>query len=1071
MIRKFRKSLVIAFLAVVSVAPQLQARGLNDWENEQVIGRDKLPARATSYSYSSVEDALSRVREKASMISLDGDWKFHFAERIDDRAVDFYEKGADLSEWDTISVPSNWEMKGYGVPIYTNSVYPFPIDIPNISTDNPVGTYARTFEVPSDWGDKKVILHFGGVSSAFTLWVNGEEAGYSQGSRLPSEFDVTDLVQAGENSLAVQVIRWSDGSYLEDQDHWRMSGIHREVLLLGEPQVALNDFHVRTKFDRNLHNAMLQIRPEIALLNKANFKGWSLEAQLYSPSGEVVLAEPLKISVKEIVKEAYPQRDNVAFAMMEAEVTMPQKWSAEKPNLYTLVFSLKNGAGDLVEARSERIGFRDIKLVSDGPLLINGEEVKLIGVNRHDHSAKNGKAVTRAEILEDVKLMKQLNFNSVRTSHYPNDPYFYDLCDEYGLYVMDEANVESHGVKGLLANMPEWTNSILERVVRMIERDKNHASIISWSFGNESGTGPGFAAAAGWTKDFDPTRFIHYEGAQGDPNHPEYIPPASNKGKKESINGLEAFAKMANPTDPPFVDVISRMYPRLADFEALARSPYIDRPILTCEYAHSMGNSLGNLKEYWDLMYEYPNLIGGYIWDWIDQGVEKVGPDGEVFFAYGGDFGDTPNSSNFCINGVIASDRSFKPQSWECKYVFQPIIFEGVDLEKGRVSILSRFNFTNLNEYELRWSVSENGAVVEGGVLPTIDLAAGASTQIEVPFSKIDAKAGAEYFLRLSVHLKKAALWAEAEFEVAKEQFVLPFAGEAIVRSSKGTAAFEETDEAFLVTGKSFAVSIDKSSGWLNSAEVKERKIIVEEVKPNFWRPLNDNDAWGWQPNKTNAIWDGLADKMETVSVEAKALESGEVQVIAKKKHNDLVSLEMRYTISGAGAIHVEMRLQADESLPNLLRVGMSMGVPSEFGELSYFGYGPWENYTDRVQSAEVGVYKGPVSDFVVDYVRPQENGNRTGVRWLSLASSRGDAVKFVGDQHLSVSVWPWSAQNIYEAGHPYDLQEQGYYTVNIDLVQAGVGGNDSWSPKSQAIEKYRVEAGSYQYGFTLSLD
>ncbi|MBK1875347.1 glycoside hydrolase family 2 TIM barrel-domain containing protein [Pelagicoccus mobilis] len=1068
--RTIRTSLSVIVSACVLAASSVASSRLNDWENEQVIGRAKLPARATSYSYNSVEDARSYDRSKAAMLSLDGEWKFHFAERIDDKAENFWQADADVSAWDDISVPSNWEMKGYGIPIYTNSVYPFPVKLPKIDTDNPVGTYVREFDLPKKWDGKRIILHFGGVSSAMTVWVNGEEVGYSQGSRLPAEFDVTEYVKAGKNRLAVQVIRWSDGSYLEDQDHWRMSGIHREVLVLAEPEISLSDFHVRTVFDRSLLDAKLQIRPEITVLNDANFKGWNLEAQLFAPDGGSIFEEPLSIDLKSIVKEQYPQRDNVPFALMEGEVKMPMKWSAEKPHLYTLVLSLKDKKGKLVEARSERVGFRKVELVKDGPLLINGEEVKLVGVNRHDHSATNGKAVTREEILEDVKLIKQLNFNSVRTSHYPNDPYFYELCDEYGLYVMDEANVESHGVKGQLANMPEWTYSILERVVRMIERDKNHPSIISWSFGNESGTGPGFAAAAGWTKDFDPTRFIHYEGAQGDPNHPAYVAPALKKNMVESINGLEAFATMANPTDPAFVDVISRMYPRLDDFEDLARSPYIDRPILTCEYAHSMGNSLGNLKEYWDLMYSYPNLIGGYIWDWIDQGVEKIGPDGKMFYAYGGDFGDKPNSSNFCINGVVASDRSLKPQSWECKYVFQPIIFDEVDLSSGTVSLLSRFNFTNLNEYEVRWAVSENGDVIEEGSLGSLDLAPDGVLRVEVPYSKIKPKAGIEYFLRMSVHSKEDSLWADAGFELAKEQFALPVSKIASNSDQgKGKIAFEEKGGRILVSGKNFELGVDKSTGWLGSYRLDGEKIITEEMKPNFWRPLNDNEVWGWKPHKHNAVWDGLADRMETVSVDVSKRSSGSVEVVSKKRYKDAVDLTISYTVSANGSVHVNMDLDADETLPNLLRVGMAMGVASDYDKMTFFGKGPWENYIDRVQSAEVGVYSGSVADFIVEYVRPQENGNRTGVRWLCLEDSEDGEVRIDGDQHLSVSVWPWSAENLHEAKHPYDLVYQGYNTVNIDLVQAGVGGNDSWSPKSQAIEKYRIPSGKYEYGFTMS--
>ena len=516
----------------------------NDWENELMFEENKLSARVPTYSYSSTELALEDDRNKSRVLFLNGQWKFNFVEKEEDRPLDFYQTNFKAKDWAEIPVPSNWELQGYGQPIYTNIVYPFTPNIvelakksikqstylgpqppkpPYIYRDNPVGSYLKEFEVPEAWGDQSVILHFGGVSSAFYVWVNGQKVGYSQGSRLAAEFDITPYVKEGKNQLAVQVFRWSDGSYLEDQDMWRLSGIHREVMLLAQPKIALNDFFVKTKFDAQMQDATLSIRPRVWVKsNTEELKKWTVKAQLYDADQQPVLAEKLQISVDEIYNERWPQRDVNKFGMLEANVHLPHKWSAETPYLYQLVFEMTNPEGEIVEARTQKIGFRKVEFGKDNELLINGEEVKIMGVNRHDHHPVRGKALTREDIKKDVELVKQFNFNAVRTSHYPNDPYFYQLCNEYGIYVMDEANVEAHALGSYIPQNPRWPAAILNRVIRMVERDKNHPCVISWSLGNEAGTGPAFAAAAAWVKDYDPSRFIHYEGAQGDPTHPNY---------------------------------------------------------------------------------------------------------------------------------------------------------------------------------------------------------------------------------------------------------------------------------------------------------------------------------------------------------------------------------------------------------------------------------------------------------------------------------------------------------------------------------------------------------------------
>ncbi|WP_319501623.1 glycoside hydrolase family 2 TIM barrel-domain containing protein [uncultured Draconibacterium sp.] len=1066
------------------------------WEDPAYIAKNKLPGRATSYSYESADDALDSNRETSRMISLNGTWKFNFVEKEEDRPLDFYKQ--DVSNWDDIEVPSNWEMEGYGTPIYVSAGYPFRPELPAeaqedpiawykenyevpeglsteelyrrfysdvasklvpeppfITRDNAVGSYVRTFTIPEGWSDKKIVLHFGGVSSAMFVYVNEQKVGYSQGSRLPAEFDITEFVKPGENKVAVQVFRWCDGSYLEDQDHWRMSGIHREVMVMAQPKVAIEDFFVRTRLDANYQDALLQIRPTLTRGADVDTKGWTLEAELYCPQNNKVLQAPITKNVDDIIYEGYPQRDNVYFGLLEEKITSPELWSAEKPTLYTIVLSLKDAEGNVVEARSAKIGFREIE-TKNGQLYVNGKSIKLYGVNRHDHDYKRGKSVTRENMENDVLLMKRFNFNAVRTSHYPNDPYFYDMCDKYGIYVLDEANIETHGLMGYLTNQSEWHMAFQDRVVRMVERDKNHPSIIGWSLGNESGTGPNHAGAAGWIKDFDPTRFIHYEGAQGQPEHPDY-----------TIYGSEEFRKKgrtANPTDPLWVDVISRMYANLEDLEALAKSPYISRPIMECEYAHAMGNSLGNFQEYWDLMHSYPNLIGGFIWDWIDQGILRTDKNGKEFFAYGGDFGDMPNDNNFCMNGVIASDRTPKPQTWEAKYVMQPVQITAVDLEKGLVRLLSRFNFANLNEYKVSWTLSEDATEIQSGTLEDLSLNPGASKVAEIPFKEISPKANAEYWLRISVQLKEDKNWAKAGHEVAKQQFKLPFNTEATSKEiNSDNITFNETDDQILVSGKNFKVSIGKKSGLIESYETGNKQVITSALKPYFWRPLTDNDESGWRAQQRLAIWKDLP---EMLSVNDMNLDASSARISVELAYKKL-SLNLSYTFSNEGTVEVKFDLSIPEEMPEPIRVGMNMGVSTSLQQMSFYGKGPFENYSDRNGAADINIYDGSVDDFYYNYTKPQESSNHTCVRWLALTNNNS-GLMVLGETPLQTSVWPYTAENIRIAQHPTELKKADALTVNISHKMAGVGGNDSWSINARPIEKYRLLEKSYSYEFKL---
>ncbi len=1055
------------FTTLLVVGTQLLT-AQSDWENEFVFEQNKLPARVASYSYTNTSDALRADRSQARMVSLNGTWKFNFAKKASDRPTDFV--NADFAgddRWHNIEVPSSWELKGFGQPIYTNIVYPFTPNIldntlkydwrgpqppipPMIYRDNPVGSYYRDFEVPQEWTGDHVILHFGGVTSAFYLWINGRKVGYSQGSCLAAEFDITPYLVDGRNRLAIQVFRWSDGSYLEDQDMWRLSGIHREVMLLAQPTISIDDIHVRAKLDENYRHGSIEIRPTLWMKGDIQaLRGWKITAQLFDAEQKAVLDNKLDCNAHNMYYERYPQRDIPKFAFMEADIASPHKWTAETPYLYTLVMEVVSPQGKVVEARSQKIGFRTIEFSKDKALLINGREVEIIGVNRHDHSAINGKALTREEMEADIKLMKQFNFNSVRTAHYPNDPYFLELCDKYGLYVMDEANIETHHLGGYLANTPSWAGAMLSRITRMVERDKNHPSIISWSMGNESGTGPIFAAAAGWIRDFDPSRFIHYEGAQGDPTHKDYV---------EGAQGLNQSKSYANPTDPKFVDVISRMYPELSQIVAQSESPYINRPIIMCEYMHAMGNSMGGLSDYWDEIRARKNLIGGYIWDMIDQGLEKKGPDGKMFYACGGDFGDKPNDENFCINGVFTADRQPNPHAWEAKYVFQPAEISLVSGSPSQVRILNRLAHTSLNQYEGRWAIYEDGKQIQTGITDELNIQAGDFSIVNIAHKAIKYRADKEYWLRVSLHEKEAKFWCKAGHEVAKEKMLIhksEIGNSTYASTSKSQLTISEEGDKITVGTKNCSAEVSKTSGFLTSYKVKDAEQLMAPLRPNFIRPAIDNDTRGATYKYMNASRTFWTKYMKALQVSSTTIERSETQVTIRIAYaaSQGVGLKINYTIYSDGEVACQMQLEGNEKTPDLVRMGMSMGIALDYSDCSYYGNGPHESYIDRKQSVEVGEYTFATDELFYNYVQPQENGNRTDVRWAKF-KSKNQALRIVSNDLFAFSAWPYTGENIEKAKHPYELKAAGYYTVNIDQVQAALAGT-----LSNILPQYELSA------------
>lgn len=1049
--------------APVPVAPSVYNR--EPWEDPLVSGINRDAARATAYSFSDVQNAITCDRSKtARVMYLNGDWDFSFAIRPADAPKDFYRSR--VSGWKKIEVPSNWELKGYDKPIYKSAVYPFrPVNPPYVPQDyNGVGSYQRTFTIPQDWNNMNITLHFGGVSSGFKVWLNGKFLGYGEDSFLPSEFNITPYLQAGENILSVQVIRWSDGTFLEDQDHWRLSGIQREVLLLAEPKLRIADFYWQAKLDKDYKDAVFSLRPRIENLTGREMTGYVVKAQLFDKNKQGVFDKPLSRSVESIVNEIYPRLDNVKFGLLEATVKDPAKWSDEVPNLYTLVVSLEDSAGNLLEAKSCKVGFRTIEFSKEnGKLLINGKLTYLYGVNRPDHHPTKGKALGREDILQDVQTIKRFNFNCIRTSHYPMDPYLYDLCDEYGIYVIDEANLETHGLGGKLSNDPAWTAAYLERSNRMVLRDKNHPSVIIWSLGNEAGRGPNHAAMAEWLHDFDITRPVHYEPAMGNPRLEGYIDPSDPRYLKANDHSH----RVQNPRDAYYVDIVSRMYPGIYTPALIEQQKNGDtRPIFFVEYAHAMGNSVGNMKEFWDVFRSTPRVIGGAIWEYKDQGLLKIDSAGIPYYAYGGDFGEK-YFDNFTIKGVVASDGRAKAPMYECKRVYQGMLAELVDAKKGLVKLTNRLAVRSSADYEMRLQLLEDGNIILNKSLPDIDLKPGADVTIDVRPHLPALKPDAEYLLSIHFLLKENTPWADKGFEVASNQFAWTGLAPKPAAKKASPPGMMGDDNIIVVTSKGMRVLFDKKTGALREFRMNNREWVSGSLLPQFARPLTDNDRRGWKPHRKMKQWYNPDLKLKSMT--SRALTTGEAQVQSVfSLINDSATVKITYTINGDGVVKVDYLLTVLPGLPNIPKVGMRMGIPDVYSNISWYGKGLMENYIDRSYGFDAGIYSLPIHDFIEPYAVPQENGNRTDVRWMFLSDKNQHGLLVVADSLLSMSAWPYTVANLETAKHTNTLKDADYITVNIDLIQMGVGGNDSWSDVAAPLEQYQIPAKQYAYSFYL---
>jgi len=1052
--------------AAIPVAPAIYDR--EPYEDPQISGINRDASRATAYSFADLNDALKGDREKSGRyISLNGDWDFAFALKPGDEPKDFYK--SKVNGWKKIPVPSNWEMQGYDKPIYKSAVYPFrPVNPPYIPKDyNGVGCYQRSITVPADWKSMNITLHFGGVSSAYKVWLNGKFVGYAEDSFLPSEFNITPYLQDGENILSVWVLRWSDGSFLEDQDQWRLSGIHRDVYLMAESKLRIADFFYQTKLDKEYKDAVLSIRPRIENLTGHETSGYILKAQLYDESDKPVLDQPLEKKVDDIINEIHPRLDRVKFGLLETTVINPKKWSFEEPNLYKLVLTLEDSTGNVLEVKTCKLGFRSIEFRrSDSKLLINGKLTYLYGVNRPDHHPTKGKALSREDILQDIKTIKQFNFNCVRLSHYPSDPYLLDLCDEFGIMVIDEANLETHGLGGKLDHDASWTAAYLERISRMALRDKNHPSIIMWSLGNEAGSGPNHAAMAGWIKDFDMTRPLHYEPAMGSPKEEGYIDPSDPRYLKSNDHSH----RIQNPLDQYYVDVISRMYPSDYTAPLLVNQNNGDkRPIFFCEYAHAMGNSAGNIKEFWDQWRTTPRIIGGCIWEFKDQGLLKKDSAGVEYYAYGGDFGEK-YFDNFTIKGVVNADGKPKGAMYECKRIFQPIQVEWADSTKGLVRIINRSEIKNVNKYSAVLEVKEDGKTILRKLIGGIDVAPGTETAFPISQWLPKMKPGTEYHATVLFVLLKDELWAPNGFEIASNQLILQRANpKLITHNAYPVVSYKEEENGYSFSGKEFKIVIDKTTGALSSYIWKGKEQVFAPLLPHFKRPLTDNDRRGWKPNRKLRQWYEAIPKLsgETFGKFDGGHGSGLLLTTNYELINDSANVTAIYYFLGNGVVKVDYSLNVKQGLPNIPKVGMQMAIDKNYTNVEFFGRGPMENYIDKRYGSDVGVYNQDIYDFMESYVVPQENGNRTDVRWMYLSDPKTrDGLLIVADSLLSMSAWPYTEKNIEEAKHTNKLRVADYITLNIDLLQMGVGGNDSWSDVAAPLEQYQIKAQPYHYSF-----
>lgn len=1009
-------ALISLFTGLLCVISQGQI-----WQDPAIIGINKLEPGAIAIPFANPESALTNeLSHNSNFRSLNGEWNFSWYHSVHDAPDNFYTLEFNDDSWGKIDVPGNWEVNGYGVPIYVNQPYAFtnnpqPPSIPD--SINNTGLYRQWFVIPDEWNEKTIILHFGAVKSAAFLYINGKEAGYTQGSKLPAEFDITEYVQPGKNLLAMKVLRWSDGSYLECQDFWRISGIERDVFLMAHNDTYISDFQITPVLDKTLTKSTIHITIETK--NKKQDKNLSAEYLLLK-GDEVVLSKAIEITGDSII--ATVDYDN------------PNLWCAEHPHLYTSVLTLKKNRR-ILETVKCNTGFREVK-IDNGQLLVNHVPVYLKGVNRHEHDPITGHVISKESMETDILLMKANNINAVRTSHYPDDPYWYDLCDKHGIYLIDEANIESHGMgyhpDRTLGNDPAWEKAHLDRIERMVERDKNHPSVIIWSMGNEAGDGCNFESASAWIHSRDASRPVHYERA----------------GKKSHT------------------DIYCPMYPGIPYIEWWAQTED-HRPLIMCEYAHSMGNSTGNLQDYWDVIERYPRLQGGFIWDWVDQGILAKDNQGRAFWAYGGDFGpeDIPSDGNFCMNGLVAPNREPHPALHEVKKVYQYASFSWADAEKGIILIKNKYHFTNLNNFYLEFQIKGNGVVLFNGTRDIPETHPGEKSTVLIPeIRAINPKPGTSYFLHLYLKQKSNSSLLPAGHIMASEQLKIPISTPPHMPAmpSGEQIKVKEDELAFSVTASGITYFIDKKSGYISQIEKGETQYLAEPVIPDFWRAPTDND-FGNGMDKRCSIWKNISRSCKLQSINFTDKNMRFVEVTAMYQHTDSrsqITLVYRTYINGIMEINMKL-IPTIKGLPELPRFGLSTVLSSAYSNLDWYGRGPHENYCDRNKSAFTDLYQSTVQAQYYPYSRPQETGYKTDVQWVTVTDIQSKGLLISSPEPLGFSALPYGTQELdcITSGnyrHPIDLVKTPFTYVHFDKKQMGVGGDNSWGARPH--EAYQIK-------------
>jgi beta-galactosidase len=1039
------KNLTVLILIIFLLPGACYMKAQNaEWENPEISAVNKGPAHASFMGYSSETAAIMDDYSKSPWyLSLNGSWKFNWVDQPEKRPVDFYKENFDITGWKDIPVPSDWQMQGYDYPIYLNVSYPFPRNQPYIPHEyNPVGSYKRYFTIPKKWKNMEVSIHFGGVNSAMYLWVNGNYVGYSEDSKTPAEFSITGYLKEGQNSVAVQVYRWCDGSYLEDQDFFRLSGIERDVYLYATPKVSINDFFVKAGLNDQYTGGTLDLNVKCRNLSEKSIDDYHLIVNLYdSKTNQKIFSGSEKLNI--------PQGAETNLDITSS-ITDVKQWSAEYPNLYILTLQLTNKSNKLIQATGCRIGFRSVE-IRNGQLLVNGKAILFKGVNRHEHDPVTGHVISEESMKKDIQLMKQFNINAVRTCHYPNDPNWYKLCDKYGIYLIDEANIESHGYgynpDQTLGNNPDYLDAHLYRISNMVERDKNHPSVILWSMGNEAGTGSNFLTAYKWMKQRDDTRPVHYERAE----------------KETSIKERHT-------------DVISDMYASVSHIQRyLATNP--DRPFFWCEYAHAMGNSTGNLQDLWDYVESQPQHQGGFIWDWVDQGILTKNAKGRDIWGYGGDFEPegTYTDQNFCCNGLVSPDRSLHPGIWEVKKVYQYIQIHPVDMGSYKFEIKNRYDFTSLKNYKIFWEIQSDGKKMLEGELPVLNIAPGESEIVTIEGIDFNPIPGSEYYINFyAKSLVGTGMIPEGHI-VATEQYEIPFdfPVETLEDAEIPAIQMKSSDKDIIFTGKNFTIKFDRKKGCLSGYNYNGVELLSGELDINFWRAPTDNDFGNGMQNRLKP-WKVAGKNRIVTNDTVVMLSDNSCKIVFRFSLPDVESTcETEYNIKGNGEIDVINSFAPGETdYVELPRFGMTLALSPGYDNMKWFGRGPFENYWDRYTAAFVGLYESRVGEHIIPYCRPQEYGNITDVRWATFTDGNGHGLKFSGLPLLSMSALHYTIDDL-DPGetkknvHPPDLDPRPEIYLNIDCKQMGVGGDNSWGALPH--DEYRLFPKKYSYGFKIS--